>query len=126
MLGAGLADEERAFEPDVHGRVPGRFGQRLEFARHDLHGVVDENIDAPALVDDGIDHPGDIGGLGDVANDTKTTNVLGGRRGGRRIDVVDDDLGALAGIGERDVAADAAPRPGDQRHFVLQPHGILP
>ena len=80
----------------------------------------------PRSVDDGIDHPGDIGGLGDVADETKTTNVLGGRRRGRRIDVVDDDLGALAGISERDVAADAAPCPGDQRHFVLQPHGILP
>ena len=52
--------------------------------------------------------------------------VLGGGLGGGRVDVVDHDMGALAGIGERDVAADAAAAAGDDRHFVLQSHGNSP
>ena len=47
-------------------------------------------------------------------------------RRGRRIDVIDDDMGALAGIGQSDIAADAAAAAGDQRHLVLQSHGNSP
>ena len=42
------------------------------------------------------------------------------------IDVIDDDMGALAGIGQRDIAADAAAAAGDERHLVFQTHGIPP
>jgi hypothetical protein len=35
-------------------------------------------------------------------------------------------MGAFAGIGERDIAADAAAAAGDDGHFVLQSHGIPP
>ena len=51
---------------------------------------------------------------------------LGGGVGGRRIDLGDHHMGALAGIGERDVAADAAAAAGDDGHFVLQAHGNSP
>src|SRR5262249_41384790 len=33
---------------------------------------------------------------------------------------------ALSGIGERDIAADAAAGAGDKRHLVLQSHGVPP
>ena len=131
MLRRRLADEERALEADVHRRVPGRFRQRLEFSRHDLHGVVDDDVDAPALLDDGLDEPGDVGGFGDVGDDREALaaecrGVLGGGRGGRGIDVIDDDMGALAGISQHDIAADTAAAAGDQRHLVLQSHGNSP
>ena len=49
--------------------------------------------------------------------------LLGGGLGGRGVDVVDHDMGALAGIGERDVAAYAAAAAGDDGDLVLQAHG---
>ncbi len=124
---AALADEERALEADVHGRVPRRFGQRLELSGHDLHGVVDDDVDAAAFLDDGVDEPGDIGGFGNVSDDREAfaaerRSVFGGRLRGGGVDVIDDDMGALTGIGQHDIAADAAAAAGHQRHLVLQSH----
>ena len=126
-----LAHEERALQADVHGGVPGRFRQRFQFARHDLHRVIDQDVDAAAFGDDRVHHHGDVGRLGDVGHDGEALaaeggRVLGGGVGRGGIDVVDHHMGALAGIGERDIAADAAAAAGDDGHFVLQAHGISP
>ena len=70
----------------------------------------------------------------DLATSATTRKALAAERGGFlcrglggcRIDVVDDDVGALAGISQNDIAADAAAAAGDQRHLVLQSHGVPP
>ena len=126
-----MADEERALEPDVHGGVPGRFRQRLQFARHDLHGVVDHDVDAAALLDDGVDQARDVGGLRHVGDHRKRLaaerdGVFGGGIARSRVDVIDDDMGALAGKSERDVAADAAAAAGDEGNLVFQAHKNIP
>ena len=126
--GAGLADQERAFEPDIHGGVPGRFRQRLQFARHDLHGVVDDDVDAAELLNHRVmtmrAMSADLATSATTAKSRPTSLAVAAAVAGSTSLI--DDIGALAGIGERDVAADAAPRPGDERHLVLQPHGIPP
>jgi hypothetical protein len=42
--------------------------------------------------------------------------------GGGRVDVVDHHMGAFAGIGERDVAADATAAAGDDGDLVFEAH----
>ena len=107
------------------------FRQRFEFARHDLHRVVHDNVDMSPLFDDRFNQSIDVGGFGDVGDDRKALaaqrrGLLGGGIGGRRIDVVDHDVSAFAGISQNDIAADAAAAAGNQRHLVLQSHGNSP
>jgi hypothetical protein len=131
MFRSRLADEERALQADIHRRVPGCFRQCFQFSGNDLHRIIDDNIDASALFHDGFDEPVDVGGLGDVGDHRKAFAAERRRvfcrcvRGGG-IDIVDDDVGAFARIGQYDIAADAAATAGNQRHLVFQSHGTPP
>ncbi|HEY6700349.1 MAG TPA: hypothetical protein VI137_05935 [Pseudolabrys sp.] len=131
MLRSSLADEESTLESDIHRRVPGRFRKRFQFSGNDLHCVVDDNVDAAALVDDCFDETIDVGSRGDISDHRKALAAEPGglpcRGFGRRwVDVVDDDMGAFARISQNDIAADTAAATRNQCHLVLQSHGVPP
>ena len=73
------------------------------------------DVDASVLGDDGVDHARDVGGqlatFGDGDRLAADRGDVLAVASAVAVDVVDDDIGALAGIGERDVAADAGGRP---------------
>src|SRR5262249_9212394 len=108
-----------------------RFWKRLQFSWNDFHCVVHDNVDTPAFLDDRFDELIDVGRLGNVGSNRE---ALGAEPGGflcrslgcRRIDVVDDDMGAFARIRQTNIAADTAAAAGDQCHLVLQSHGVPP
>jgi hypothetical protein len=74
----------------------------------------------------GIDQPVNVGRLGNIGRYVDRLIARLFRRGlsGGGIDVVYDDVSALAGIGQSDIPADSPPSARDERHFVLQSHGV--
>jgi len=103
MLCTGLAHHECSFEADVHRGVPGRFRQYLQLAGHDLHGVVDEDVDATVFLNRYINQLlhirrfGDVGDHGEAPR-AERGRVLYGGVGGHRVDVVDHHVGAFFGV----------------------------
>ena len=91
-------------------------------------GVADQHVDA-AQFGHGLGDPGlDRGLVGHVHGDRDRPvagrlELVGGRLGALQVEVGDADLGALAGVLEGDLLADAAGRTGDDGDFVLEAHG---
>jgi hypothetical protein len=85
-------------------------------------GVVDDDVDGAEGVDRGGDHL--VGGtaLGQVAGEDRglAVDLARGLLGDVAVEVVDENLGALAGEQLRGGAANAARRPGHDRRFPVQ------
>jgi hypothetical protein len=131
MFRGCLTHQKRALEADIHRRVPRRFWKRLQFSWNDLHCVVHDNVDTPALLDNRLHKAIDVGGLGDVGRNREALaaerrGLLCRRLGRRGIHVVDDDMGPFTRVHQNYIAADAAAAASDQRHLVLQSHGVPP
>jgi hypothetical protein len=96
-------------------------------------GIVEKAVDGAIGVEGCFDvglHLGRFGdvGRGEVRRRTLLSDDPGGRLAGRAVAVDNDDLGAALGKGECRGAADAVPRPRDQRDLAgkIQVHLVLP
>ena len=97
-------------------------------------GIVDDAVDPAEMVDRRLDDLAGGDGFRDrlEVGDGRAAalldlldHFLGGRGARARAvggdaEIVDDDLGAFGGAEQRDLAADAAARAGDDDDFVLQ------
>ena len=124
-----LATEKAAFEVDIEDEVPVTLAHLEErHARVDPR-VVDEDVEATQRVDDARDHllrldgPRDVG-LHHHGTDAGLADLLH-RLLGRRaiIEVIDADIGAVAGEREGDGPPDPLLGAGDERDLSLEPHG---
>ncbi len=85
-------------------------------------GVVDQNVRRGGVAGDGLGEAGDLGFIGHVRRECPGTDAEFARAGGglleaREIAGHQDDIGASAGQGEGDFAAEAAAGAGDQGGF---------
>jgi hypothetical protein len=103
-------------------------------------GVVDENVDRTQFLRRGLDHPRDLGAIGEIAehpdgaDPMRRCNVCSDRRQRRSLAIfsramlahaVDGDIGAEACQPFGKGPAQAAARAGDQRNLALQrPGGV--
>jgi hypothetical protein len=100
-------------------------------ARHLERGVADEHVHAAERVDGLRDDVAAVGGVGEVAahDDRLPAGLLDETAGvlGVRVlllgEVVDEDVGALARVGQRDRLPDAAVGAGDDGGLALQAAG---
>jgi len=103
-------------------------------------GVVDEDVESPERLDRGVDEPLRTGELRhvlavghglaaerlDLGDDAVRRVGVGAFSRQRGPEIVDDDLRSGAGEGQRVLAADPAPRPGDDRDLPFQVrHALL-
>ena len=98
-------------------------------------GVVDENVDASPARLRGLDHRGDLRGIGDIGaiGDGDAAGRLDFarhlERGLRRLavaaEIVDDDLGAARGQAQSVTAAEAAAGAGDDGDPSVEPYRHL-
>jgi hypothetical protein len=97
VLDRGLGGEQKAEHVDVELAVKVFLGDRFDGSEFVDAGVVDEDIEAPVVLDGGVDDALGVGGLGDIALDGDgfaTGFVNGGDDGFRAFlagGVVDDD-----------------------------------
>ena len=124
-------------------RVPIDRAHAVEDAVAQDAGVVDHAVDAAEVVDRRLDDAlgalrvgdavavrhGDAAGLVDLGDDLIGDRDVGALALGRAAEIVDHHLGALGGRQQRDLAADAPPRAGDDDHLpinALVGHDIVP
>ena len=132
LLGRDLRAEEGALQVDRHHLLVLRLGG-VEDRRAGLDaGVVDHHVEPAERLDRLVDEPLQVLDLADVGLHADglvaelrdlAFEVLGRLLVG---DVVDDDVGALAGEGEGDGLADAAVAAGDDGDLALQCHVVPP
>jgi hypothetical protein len=123
-----------ALEVDGDHGVPLVLGHVHEHPVAEDPRVVDEDVEAPVALDRAADHMLGSVVVRDVVvardrlparGDDLVDDALRGRRVGalaaeRAAEVVDDDLRARARKGERVLAADAAPGPGDDCDLAVE------
>ena len=140
VRGGVLRGRERALEVHRDHRVPLGLFHVGEHAVAQDAGVVDERVEPAERVDRALDHAARAGEVGDVlaVGDGFAAHRLDllddFHRGAERpavavhvaAEVVDDDLGALGGVGQRVLAADAPSRSGDDDDAaVADTHDLL-
>lgn len=122
----GAGDEEDAAGvggEDVFVEVERGFGERM--AADEGAGVVDEDVEAAGLFDEGCDHFGDLGFVADVGLEHAAVGMLfyfgkGGLCAVFGLEVVDADKGALSGKGDGGGGADAGAGACDEDFFAFQ------
>src|SRR5262249_39082088 len=127
-------DVEGAEQMNLEHQIPVNHAHAMEDAVAQDAGDVDDAVDAPERVDRGFHDVGGRPGLGDAVEIRNRLPAIALdlvhhllRRRIRRAlavdraaEIVDHHLGAFARRRERDLAADAAPGPGDDDDFSLE------
>src|SRR5262249_47636882 len=94
-------------------------------------GVVDQDVEAREMLEEGLEHAGDGGRVGDVREDdyglpAQGSDVRRSGFGARGVGVVvDGDIAALTRQLEGDSFADTLGGAGDQRGFARKEHGDI-
>src|SRR5262249_37983430 len=125
MLLEGAQDAERRGQVDVEDGVPLLVAHLLDNRVPGVAGVVHNHMAAAEGVDRGLDDAVAEVGLGDVAvaGHCLAAHLLDlgdGLLGRRLVYVVDHHLRAIAHQAQRDLAADASARAGDDSHPPIQ------
>ena len=116
------AGEEHRRDVDVHHLAPlveRDLLERAHLERGVEAGVVDEDVDRAAALDDLVDQPLHVGLVRDVGGDADAVRERRGRLLGA-VQVGDDDARALRRQALGDRAADALRRAGDDRDLAVE------
>ena len=104
----GAADDEHTLDIDPQHRLK-RLERRVERRPHPGDaGIVDQQVDLPEAVEDGIDGAPDLVGRGDIGRERETAEFAGDRLRGGAVAVEHGHHHPLARQAPRDLAADAA------------------
>ena len=123
-----LRDEQQASHIDVELTVEIRFSEFCNWPHIKDAGVVDEDVDATEFFENRSHHRLDRGAFAHVEPDRHrlAAEIGGDRLGLSRLNVGDDHMRALGGIGAYDRLADAARAAGDDGDLVFELHRSLP
>jgi len=126
-LEAGAGGQEGAVEVDREHLLPGLERHLVHRADHLHAGIADQDVDAAELAHDALHTGLHLRLAGDVHGDADglaagIADLPGHRLGPFQVEVGDGDLGALAGEGQRDAAADAAGRTRDDGYLICHAH----
>ena len=122
-----LAAEQHAERVDVHDLLPDVLGDVEERLGLVEPGVVEHHVEATELLDARVDHPPDVGALGDVARRRhgRSARPADRRRclfGSVCVEVGDAHLRPLTGEALGDAEADALRGPGDDDPLAFYAH----